>query len=172
MSAAVAATTMESATAAAMEPTATTVESATAAMESTATTVESTAAVKSATVKAAPASEPSATVEPAPAVKSTATKTAPAESTTTAEPAIAKEAAAPEAPTAEPRASADKDAAYEVIRAVVTVRRAGVGIITVIAVITDRCSTVVAAHWTNSDAHRPLRIGVRRSNQGKCQASA
>jgi hypothetical protein len=96
-----------------------------------------------------------------PTVKPTAAnETVTAESMATMEPARAKEAAASEAPAAKPRASADKDAAYKVVRTVVSVRCTSVGRITVISVITDGCSTVVAAFWTNSDAHRPLCVGV------------
>ncbi len=154
--AAVAATTVEPATAAAMEATAatTTVESTAAVSESAAMAAVKTAA----TGKATPASEPAATVK----------------ATTTVEPSAAEAATvvatASEAPTAEPRASANEDAAYEVVRTVVSVGCAGIRVITVISVTADGCATVVAAHWTNSDAHRPLRIRVRRSDQGECQA--
>ena len=81
---------------------------------------------------------------------------------------FAEEAATTEAPAAKPRTSADKEAAYEVVRTVVSVRCASIGVITVISVVTDGCSTVVA--WTDADADRPLRVGVRRSEQGECQA--
>jgi hypothetical protein len=149
-----------------VEPAATTTvePAATAAMEPT------TAAVESATVNSATASESATTVEPPPTGEPmAAVKTATAESTTTVEPATAIEAAASETPAAEPRSSADKDAAYKVVRAVVSVRCASIGIVTVISVTTNGCSTIVAAHWTDSDAHGPLRVGVRRGNQGKCQ---
>jgi hypothetical protein len=174
---AVATTTVEPATAAAMEPTTTAavepaattaVEPTAATMEATTSAVEPTAATMEATTSSV---EATAAVEPASIKAMTTVETTPTvESVTIVEPARAKESTAAETPTAEPRASSDKDAAHEVVRTVVSVRCASIRIITVITEITHGCGTVVAAHWTNSDAHRPLRISVRRSDQGECQA--
>jgi hypothetical protein len=78
-------------------------------------------------------------------------------------------AAAAIAPAVEPRTSADEEAAYKVVRTVVSIRCASVRIITVVSVIADGRGIVVAR--TNTDAHGPLRIRVRGSNQGERQAS-
>jgi hypothetical protein len=75
------------------------------------------------------------------------------------------------APTVEPRTGADEEAADEVVSAVVAVRSAGVGVITVIPVGADRGSAVIAADWTYADAHRELSVGVRRCDETESQAN-
>ena len=58
----------------------------------------------------------------------------------------------------EPRAGADKHATNEPVRAVVAVRRAGVRVVAIIAVRTNRCRTVVGRSviiaWAHSYAHK------------------
>jgi hypothetical protein len=61
-----------------------------------------------------------------------------------------------------PRSGADKDAAYEVIRAVVAVGCAGVRSIPVVPVAADRRAAVVTTDraYANSYSHAKLRVGV------------
>jgi hypothetical protein len=134
---------------------ATTVEAATAAVDSGAT-VE--AAVAAAAHRAATetAADCSATFKATSAatIKAAATVEATSAPTTSAPTAV------------EPRASADEQAAGEIARTVVAVRRAGVWVITVVTVSADRSRTDI----TRTDAHpyrEALSAGVRREGQGR-----
>jgi hypothetical protein len=135
---AVSATTMEAAAtvnpapmkAAAVEP-ASTMEAATAVKALA--TVESTAA-EAATKSTATLIEEAAIIETAPTTEAVAIKAAMKETISAAEAKAASET--------KPRSSADKEAAVEPVWAVVAVRRAGVRIIIVVAVIADWLGTV------------------------------
>jgi hypothetical protein len=132
-------------TAAAVSAT-TTVEAATAANCSAAdchvrsTAVE--AAHCAASCEAGTATSESATVKPAPKATS-------AEARTSVEAAV------------EPRASADEDATGKVARTVVTVRRAGIGVIPIVSVRADRSRPNVARTDAHADCDA-LSISVRR----------
>jgi hypothetical protein len=84
--------------------------------------------------------------------------------------AAVSESAATIAPAVKPRASADEQATDEVVRAVVAVRSAGIGIIAVVAVGTDRRCAVVASHGAYADAHAyaNLRASVTGCEQTNC----
>jgi len=69
------------------------------------------------------------------------------------------------APAVIPRACADKHAAYEVIRPIVAVRRASVGVIPVVAIIANGRSANPGVHRANSNAHPDLRLRVIRAHQ-------
>jgi hypothetical protein len=131
---------------AAMEATATSVETTATAMEA-ATSVETTATAMEATVTAV---EATVTAEPF-VVKSAATITI---TTTVIAPAIVTTAIeTPAVESMEPRASPDEDSVEEPIRAVVTVRRASVWVIIIVAIGADRCRANVSVCWANSNAH-------------------
>jgi hypothetical protein len=66
--------------------------------------------------------------------------------------------------TAEPRSSADEDATGEVARTVISVRCAGVGVIPIVAVGTDRSWADVAGADAHTDCDA-LSISVRRQSQ-------
>jgi hypothetical protein len=69
-----------------------------------------------------------------------------------------------------PRASADEHAAYKPVRSVIAIRRAGVGIISVIAIRADGSCTDARIHWADADAHGNLRVcGPRRKQQNPQQ---
>jgi hypothetical protein len=135
------------------------VGSATAAMEPTAS-ASSGIAPESARVDCGVAAEAVivmdiAAMEPAiPAESAIA-----AESTITTEPVSIVESAAAE--TMEPRPSADKNAAPEILGAVVTIGRASVGVITIVTIGADWRGTNIAR--ANSDPHSHL--GVRCANR-------
>jgi hypothetical protein len=125
---------------AAVEASATTVEATAAAVEP-ATTVEATAAVEAA---ARGSAESIATVEPV-TTKSTAEATTtyksatthespPADEPTTEAEATAKTPASPRATPAPPRASANEDSALKPVRPIISVRCAGIRIVSVVAV--------------------------------------
>ena len=65
-------------------------------------------------------------------------------------------------PAVEPRAGADEDAVHEVVRAVEAVGGAGVRIITVVAIGADRGGTDRDSHGTNAnaDTNADLRVGT------------
>jgi uncharacterized protein with von Willebrand factor type A (vWA) domain len=66
----------------------------------------------------------------------------------------------------EPRASADEQAAGEIARTVVAVRRAGVWVITVVTVSADRSRTDITR--TDANPYREaLSASVRREGQGR-----
>ncbi len=90
------------------------------------------------------------------------------EAAVTIESAAAVEAWASVKSAVEPRTSPDEEAAGEIARPVVTVRRAGVRVISVVAISARRRSSHVARS-SHSDADRqPLGAGVR----GRRQANA
>ena len=135
----------------AMETAATTVE-ATASMESSTATVKPAAVMKSiAAMEASTTVESTVTAEsfvvkPATAIAiTTTTVVAPAVVTTAIETATVV--------SMEPRASPDEDSVEEPIRAIVTVRRAGIWVIIIIAVGANRCRANVSVPWANSNAH-------------------
>ena len=70
-----------------------------------------------------------------------------------------------EAATMEPRAGADEDAADEIVRPVVAVRRTGVGIVAVVTVGADRRGTDGAVNGANPDADANLRVGAARRGE-------
>jgi hypothetical protein len=139
MPASVAATAAMEATATAMEATATSVETTATAMEA-ATAVETTATAVEATVTAE-----SFVVKSAATITITTTVIAPAIVTTAIE--------TPAVESMEPRASPDEDSVEEPIRAVVTVWRASVWVIIIVAIGADRCRANVSVCWANSNAH-------------------
>jgi len=140
---------------------------ATAAVES-ATTVESAAAAHCATAEAtADCYVRGATAESANGAASCETRTATGKSatvkaapeTTSAEAGTSVEAAA------EPRACTYEDAAREPARTVVTVRRAGVWVISIVAVGANGGRADIS--WTDADADcDALGASVRRQGQG------
>jgi hypothetical protein len=157
---------------------ATAMEPATASMESTTSTaVETTASVEPAFAAA----------EPAPAVESTiaapeaaAIKSAAVEASASVKPASPMIETTPPVETAavvtasivtgtvetvEPRAGAYKDAPRKVVWPVVTVRRAFIRVIPIVAVGAHRSRTVVAR--ADSNANRNLRM--RRSCRRQCE---
>ena len=117
----------------------------------TTTSVEAATAVNCATVESAAdcaATSKSTTVKST-TVKATTTAVEPAPKTTSAEAA------------AEPRAGTDEQTTGEPARTVVTVRRAGVGVIPIVAVFTNGSRTNIP----RADAHadrETLSISVRR----------
>jgi hypothetical protein len=139
-------TAMESATAS-VKPAAS-MKFATAAMEASVTTeaataVEATVTSEAFVYKSAAAKAVTTTVK-APTVVTTAIEAAaviaPAIETRTVEPV-------------EPRASPDEHAVYEPIRAVVTVRRASVWGIIIVAIGANRSRANISVPWANSNAH-------------------
>lgn len=135
----------------------------------TASAVETSATVEAAsTMKASAAMEPASTVKAIAAVEpASIMKAFPAEATSkvpaiievaaTVKPRVAVEAV-------EPRARADKNAAGEVARAVITVRRARVRIISIVAVLAHWGWTVIRRAETDAD-HDSLCMCVRRCQQ-------
>ena len=71
----------------------------------------------------------------------------------------------------EPRAGTDEDAAGEVVRAVVAVRRASVRIVAVVTVGAGGRWPDRAVHRTYSNAHGKLRVGACRCNKQNSQQS-
>jgi len=69
----------------------------------------------------------------------------------------------------EPRASTDEDAADEVVRAVVSVRSAGVWIIAVVAVGANWRGADCAVHGTYSNADANLRVSAARGKKQNSQ---
>ncbi len=171
--AAVAATTMRAASSVAT----TTVKATTSAVEA-ASPVEATAAMKTATAVepasgiAASRTAPIATIAWAIAVTSPeAAVSAPiAISPATVGPAGPAIVAAT-APAVIPGACADKHAAYEPVRSIVAVRRAGIGCISVIAISTDRRGANPGIHRadSNPNSHANLRLRVARAQQKNSQ---
>jgi hypothetical protein len=154
-------------TATAMAAAATVKTTATAATDSTATM--ETAAAKPAANRAATiaATDPGASITITGTSISTAIAIAAA---ITVAAAIAINAAIAVAITAtEPRTGSDKEAAIKPRRAVVSVRGAGVRIVAVVAVRTDRCGIAIAAiHRTadpNADRNLRMRVSRRREQQ-------
>lgn len=139
--------------------------------------VTATAVEAATTVEAAPAAvDSSATVEtatgcPAPeaAADCSASCEAAAPVKATSAPAWAKATSAPTTsapPAVEPRACSDEQAAGEVARTVVAVRRTGVGVIPIVAVSADGSWTDIP--WANADTHRKaLSAGVWSESQGR-----
>jgi hypothetical protein len=108
----------------------------------TATTMPAASAVESVPYCSATTEAASATV-----------KSATSESTSTVKTTSAKESTASK-PAAEPRTGSDKDAAVEIARTVISVRRARVRIISIVAVSARRrASHVTRSH---SDSYRDL----------------
>lgn len=68
-----------------------------------------------------------------------------------------------------PGTSADEDAAHEVVRAIVAVGSAGVRIITVVAIGTDRCWSNGDADGTYSNANSDLGLRASRSEKQNCK---
>jgi len=132
----------------------------TAAAVSAATTVEAATACSAAAVESAASCAASA--EPATVKAATACIKA------TSAPAGSKTTSAPTA--VEPRTSADEQAAGEVARTVVPVRRARVGVIPIVAVRANGSWTVIsrADPYTHGDA---LCVSVRRESQGSSKHS-
>jgi hypothetical protein len=132
-----------------------------AASVEAAATMEATAAAHCATAEAAAGRT---TAETATNRAASCEATATVEAVTAPAIAPAKTASAPTA--VEPRASADEQAAREVARTVVAVRRARVGVIPIVAVGADGSRTNIAR--TDSYTHRKaLSASVRRENQGR-----
>jgi hypothetical protein len=129
---------------------ATTVEAATAANRSAADCFMCSTAAEAAdcatSCEAVTATSESTTVEPATSESATVK---PAPKTTSAEAAV------------EPRAGTDEDATGEVARTVVTVRRAGIGVIPIVSVGADRSWPDVARTDAHADCDA-LSIRVRR----------
>jgi hypothetical protein len=74
--------------------------------------------------------------------------------------------------TAEPRADPDEHAAYEVVRPIIAVGRAGIGIITVIAIGASRRPISRITITPHADANRNLRVrGGRSHRERKCKDS-
>jgi hypothetical protein len=121
---------------------------ATAAMEASVTTEAATAVEATVTAKAF--------VHKSAAVKAvTTTVKAPTIVTTTIEAAavIAPAIEARAVESMEPWASPDEDSVYEPIRAVVTVRRASVWGIIIVAIGANRSRANISVPWANSNAH-------------------
>ena len=158
--AAVAATTMESAATAAMEPIAAAEPSAitTAAMESAVTTVESPV---TATEAAITATKTFMAVVAGASIVATMTVIAATIIATTVE-------AAAVVPVI-PGAGADKDTADEVVRAVVAVGCAGVWIVAVVAVGADRSRADGAVNGAYPDGNANLRVGITRGKKQNSQ---
>lgn len=152
-------TAVEPATSTAVEPaTATAVEPATAV--EAAPTVESTTSVKSAaTMEAGAASSEAVSCEAVP-FKAASAPAAPAPAAPG--PAVTPTAAPPASSPAIPGAGADEDTACKPVRPVVAVRGTGVGIVSVITVITYRRPAVIG--WSDSDTYFDLRLRVRQRN--------
>jgi hypothetical protein len=133
MSAAAVAATVESSTTASVKSTTAAVEPATrAAVEATTAAVQSSAAIGS-----TPADKAASAIEAPPADKATpADKSAPADKAPPAEAASAE----PSKAAMEPGTGADKDPAYKPLGSVITIRRASVGIIGVVAPLAERGS--------------------------------
>jgi hypothetical protein len=132
-----------------------------AATVKAATTMEATTAVHCATAEAAAGRT---TAETATNRAASCEATATVEAVTAPAVAAAKTASAPTA--VEPWASADEEAAREVARAVVAVRRARVGIIPIVTVGADGSRTNIPR--TDSYTHRKaLSASVRRKGQGR-----
>src|SRR5579871_1992970 len=146
-----------------------------------ATTVESPATVKSTpTVEAVSAMKPTAAVESLPpavcagmvsaanvTVAGVATTDVTVTQTVTPAAVINPRAAIPavcitpvaEPPrTMEPRSRSDEHATSEPIRTVVSVRRASVRIVAVVAIFTNGRRSNCDAYWSNSDSHTHLRL--------------
>src|SRR5690242_10693988 len=68
----------------------------------------------------------------------------------------------------EPWASADKDAIRKPIRPIVAIRRAGVGVIAIIAVSTNRSRADVRRSDSHTD-HHALRVRIRACEQANAQ---
>jgi hypothetical protein len=64
-----------------------------------------------------------------------------------------------------PGTSANEDATGEVVGTVVTVRRAGVWVVTIIPIGADRGGTNPNADWTYANANRNLGIGISNSSE-------
>lgn len=156
-------TTMEPATTT-VEPATTTVEltptAESAATESTTVPAKSVTTAESAAVEPAIAAESVAAAEPAIATESVAATESAV--IVAAEITIAGSIAAVEA--VEPRASADENAVIEVVGTVVTVRRASVRVISVVAIGTIGSGTDVSRSrgvaWTDSNADSKSKLGV------------
>jgi hypothetical protein len=132
----------------------TAVESA-AAVE-TATTMEATIASESV---ASPIAAPEAAVESAPAVPVSvaaveAASVVPVSVVPTAE--VAATVVASTVVAVVPGARADEDAAHKVVRPVVSIRSASIGVVIVIPVCADRRSGYVTVTGTNPNSHRNL----------------
>jgi len=169
------ASTMEAASSSAMESTTAAAVEATSAMEpitamKAARRTTSREAMASVAAAVATATVATATVTAATVAVTSATVTAPTPAVTTAAPAVP--AAAPSVPTttpaAIPRAGADEDSAGKPVRAVISVGRARVRIVAVVAVITNRgCSNVA---WADVHAYGDLRLRVgQRNHQNRQQ---
>jgi hypothetical protein len=152
--AAVASTTVESATAATMESTATAAVESSAAVKATMVT-----ATDKASGIAAPVAVIAASVVAAVSIVTVAVVTAAAVE------AVAIVAAV------EPRTGADEDAADEVVRPVVAVRSAGVRIVAVVTISAGGCRPDGAVHGTYSDAHGKLCVSVSRGKKQDSQQS-
>ena len=151
---------------------------ATTAMESTAASMEAATAVKPAV---APMKSTSTVMEAATTVEATVTT----EATVTAEAFVLKPATAAKAPVYEdpfvkawaaiktttvvtvtsviamkPRPRANENTADEVIRAVIAIGCAGVGVITIVAISTDRSRPYIRRANSNTDNHS-LCVGER-----------
>jgi hypothetical protein len=136
MPAAVSPAAMETASTANVSPAATTVEASPAAANTAAAARYTPAARKSTATIGASISAP-----------------VPAAAVSVVVAATVTESAATVAPPVEPWTGADKDAADEVVRAVISVRSASVGGVPVVAVSTNRCRSNIPAHWPHADAY-------------------
>jgi hypothetical protein len=78
-------------------------------------------------------------------------------------------AATVEAATVEPRPSADKHSTHKVVRPVVAIRRAVIGVISVVSIRTNRCGAVCTVHRANRNAKPNLGLRVARAHQHNAQ---
>jgi hypothetical protein len=135
------------------------VESATAANGAT---VEPTS--RRATRKSASAYNSTSTSKPTSAYKSTSTHKSTSADEPTSAPAAATPATAPTAVPAPPRTSADKQSTRKPVRPVVAIRRAGIRVISVVAV--RACRLCIHSH-----ANRNLRLRItQRQHQNRNQS--
>ena len=143
---------------------ATTVEATASAVKATATSVEATTSVKSAAGEsvgyrtmadeATSAGESASAHEPASAPKASPTESASAEARTEKAPAV-------EARPTEPGTCTDEHSAGKPVRPVVTIGRAGIRVVSIVAVSARGWSGVVARSPTQPNRDLRLRIGQR-----------